>query len=167
MAKNATTGKKWTFMVYMAGDNNLDGNGVTGLGEMKAVMAAAKKAVGHKLDLLGMDACLMSMAEVACQVRASVQYSVGSEQTKPMDGWPYDTLLGEPAKQPAMQPNDLSSVIVDNCTRQRRHADLVESDAFQTCHRHTGSGGLCQNAPCLLPERTGTLETVKGQRLGL
>ena len=29
--------KKWTFMVYMAGDNNLDPNGVKDLQEMKKV----------------------------------------------------------------------------------------------------------------------------------
>jgi hypothetical protein len=81
--------------------------------EMKKVLAAVKKAIGRKLDLLGMDACLMSMAEVAYQVHSSARYAVGSEQTEPLDGWPYDTILSELAKKPSMAPKDLSTVIVD------------------------------------------------------
>ena len=81
--------------------------------EMKKVLAAVKKTIGRKLDLLGMDACLMSMAEVAYQVHSSVQFAIGSEQTEPLDGWPYDTILSELAKKPSMAPKDLSTVIVD------------------------------------------------------
>ena len=81
--------------------------------EMKKVLAAVKKMIGRKLDLLGMDACLMSMAEVTYQIRSSVRYAVGSEQTEPLDGWPYDTILSTLAKQPSLAPKDLSAVIVD------------------------------------------------------
>jgi hypothetical protein len=35
MVARTTQSKLWTFMVYMAGDNNLDPNGVTDLKEMK------------------------------------------------------------------------------------------------------------------------------------
>ncbi len=34
---SASTEKQWTIMVYLAGDNNLDGAGVTDLEEMKKV----------------------------------------------------------------------------------------------------------------------------------
>ena len=54
--------------------------------ETQRVMSAIQKSLGHKLDVLGMDACLMSMAEVAYQVRADVAFMVGSEQTEPNDG---------------------------------------------------------------------------------
>ena len=81
--------------------------------EMKKVLVAVKKMIGRKLDLLGMDACLMSMAEVAYQIRSSVRYAVGSEQTEPLDGWPYDTILSKLAKKPSLAPKDLSAVIVD------------------------------------------------------
>jgi hypothetical protein len=97
--------------------------------EMKKVLAAVKKAIGHKLDLLGMDACLMSMAEVAYQVRGSVQYAVGSEQTEPMDGWPYDAILTELAKKPDMVPKDLSAVIVDKYIASYSPADGVTQSA--------------------------------------
>jgi hypothetical protein len=106
--------------------------------EMKKVLAAVKKAVGRKLDLLGMDACLMSMAEVAYQIRSSVQFAVGSEQTEPLDGWPYDAILAELAKKPATLPKDLSAVIVDkyidsyppNEGVTQSACDLRKSDTF-------------------------------------
>jgi Clostripain family len=45
------------------------------------------------IDILGMDSCLMSMAEVAYQVRNSVEYLVGSEGFVQNAGWPYGFLL--------------------------------------------------------------------------
>ena len=61
--------------------------------ETKKVFAAAKRLLKRKVDILGMDACLMSMAEVGYQVRGSVAYTVGSEETEPLNGWPYDAIL--------------------------------------------------------------------------
>ena len=49
--------------------------------------------LGKKIDLLGMDACLMNMVEVAYQLRDSVSYIVGSEIEEPFDGWPYTEIL--------------------------------------------------------------------------
>ena len=40
------------------------------------------------IDLLGMDACLMSTLEVAYQTRANAVNVVGSEELEPGDGWP-------------------------------------------------------------------------------
>jgi len=80
---------------------------------MKKVMASTAKLLKRKLDILGMDACLMSMAEVGYQIRDSTDYTVGSEQTEPGEGWPYHTILGALTKNPAMTPRDLSTLIVD------------------------------------------------------
>lgn len=97
--------------------------------EMKNVLAAAKKAAGHKINILGMDACLMSMAEVACQVHSSVSYTVGSEQTEPLDGWPYHTLLAELAKNPTMPTKDFSAVIVNKYIASYPPSEAVTQSA--------------------------------------
>lgn len=81
--------------------------------ELKKVLATARKKQKRKIDILGMDACLMNMAEVAYQVRDSVSFTVGSQETEPGNGWPYDRILGELVKNPAMPPRDLARVIVD------------------------------------------------------
>lgn len=82
--------------------------------EMKAVLAKTKKLLKRNVDVLGMDACLMSMAEVGYQVCGSVDYTVGSEQTEPGDGWPYDTILADLAKNPSMTPRELSCLVAKN-----------------------------------------------------
>jgi hypothetical protein len=81
--------------------------------ELKKVLAVAQKKLKRKIDILGMDACLMNMAEVAYQVRGSVAFAVGSQEVEPGDGWPYDKILAELVKKPAMLPRDLARLIVD------------------------------------------------------
>jgi hypothetical protein len=81
--------------------------------EMKKVLLAVTKDLGRKIDILGMDACLMSMAEVAYQVRNSVDVTVGSEEVEPGDGWPYDTIVKELVGSPEMTPQELAVLIVE------------------------------------------------------
>jgi hypothetical protein len=80
--------------------------------EMKKLLLSVKKKLGRKIDILGMDACLMSMAEVMYQVRDIVTFVVGSEETEPEDGWPYNRILSELASKPTMTPQELSTIIV-------------------------------------------------------
>ncbi len=61
--------------------------------ELKNVLANVCAATGKKIDILGMDACLMTMVEVAWQLRDSVEILVGSEIEEPNDGWPYAEIL--------------------------------------------------------------------------
>lgn len=80
--------------------------------EMKDVFASVRKSLKRKIDIVGMDACLMSMGEVAYQIRDSAAFLVGSEQTEPGEGWPYDTVLAALAKTPSMGPADFAKTIV-------------------------------------------------------
>jgi hypothetical protein len=80
--------------------------------ETKKVLSAVTKDLGRPIDILGMDACLMSMVEVAYQVRDSVRVTVGSEEVEPSDGWPYDSILKELASKPEMTAEELAAVIV-------------------------------------------------------
>jgi hypothetical protein len=81
--------------------------------EMKRLLASTKKILKRKIDILGMDACMMSMAEVVYQLRDSVSLTVGSEEVEPGDGWPYDRILAKLAKKPAMTPSELATTIVN------------------------------------------------------
>src|SRR5205814_8926965 len=42
-----------------------------------------------RLDILGLDTCLMSMAEVGYEVRESVRYLVAAQGFEPNTGWPW------------------------------------------------------------------------------
>jgi hypothetical protein len=119
--------------------------------EMKQVMASIKKSLGHKIDLIGMDACLMSMAEVAYQISGSVRFTVGSEQTEPLDGWPYNTILAQLATKPAMDAKALGAVIVDKYLASygtnegvtQAACDLGKSSALATALKNLATA-LCQ-----------------------
>lgn len=47
------------------------------------------------LAVIGFDACLMGMTEVAYQLRSSASIMVASEDTEPGNGWDYTTLLAQ------------------------------------------------------------------------
>lgn len=46
-----------------------------------------------EIDILGMDACLMTMAEVAHQLKGRAQLLVGAEGYSPIAGWPFKPVL--------------------------------------------------------------------------
>jgi hypothetical protein len=64
--------------------------------DMPEISGAFKKAkIGpeNRISVLGFDACLMNMIEIAHHFRDYVDFLVGSQQTEPGDGWPYDEVL--------------------------------------------------------------------------
>lgn len=65
-----------------------------------------------KLDVVGFDACLMGMIEVAYEIREYANYMIGSEAGEPLDGWPYDTILNDLVATPALSPKELAELIV-------------------------------------------------------
>ncbi len=66
----------------------------------------------QELDLVGFDACLMGMVEVAYEIREHARVMVGSERSEPNDGWPYDMLLADLVADPLMSTTDLGSTMV-------------------------------------------------------
>jgi hypothetical protein len=97
--------------------------------ELKRVLRTARRLLRRKVDLLGMDACLMTMIEVAYQVRDQAQILVGSEELEPADGWPYDTILADLVARPTMSPADLAATIVSRYIEAHRRtgADVTQS----------------------------------------
>ena len=51
------------------------------------------KTLGKRIDIVGIDACLMNMLEVAYQIKDSSDILIGSEGAEPFDGWPYDKII--------------------------------------------------------------------------
>jgi hypothetical protein len=93
-------------------------------------LESATKLLGRKIDLLGMDACLMSMAEVWYQVRKSVRLTAASEGSGPLDGWPYDRILSKLVKNPEIKPEELAEVIVENYVAS--YADYEDASITQS-----------------------------------
>lgn len=64
------------------------------LAGLKNVLEQAKKGkLDLKLDVLGMDSCLMSMVEICYELRGLAKILVSSQSLSPNPGWPYGKLL--------------------------------------------------------------------------
>lgn len=80
--------------------------------ELESVLAQIARERGRKIDLLGFDACLMNMIEIANQVSGSAHYMVGSQEIEPARGWSYDRLAHLLAHAPETTPAQLAAEIV-------------------------------------------------------
>jgi hypothetical protein len=91
--------------------------------ELRVVLAGICALLGRKIDLLGMDACLMNMVEVAYQLRDSVNVIVGSEIEEPFDGWPYAEILTRLTSRPRQDAVALARWIVKSYLSSYRGKD--------------------------------------------
>jgi hypothetical protein len=73
----------------------------------KALSKTEFARAGHKLDLIGMDACSMSMAEIASELGQHVEFMVASQDDVPDLSFPYEDILRS-LREPATI-NDSSS----------------------------------------------------------
>lgn len=81
--------------------------------ELGKALARIVEVLGQPIDLLGMDACLMSNLEVAYQAAPYARVLVASEETEPADGWPYDTVLAGLEARPELSATELGAHIVE------------------------------------------------------
>ena len=74
----------------------------------------ALNAACADVDLIGFDACLMGMLEVAYEIKdTGASVMVGSEAKEPAAGWPYTPLLNDLKLNPTMAPAQFGTAIVD------------------------------------------------------
>lgn len=71
----------------------------------------ASDYIGRKIDIYGNDACLMSMIEVASEMKNSVSYFVGSQDLEPGEGWPYSTFLRQWTQNPEADGSVVSKLL--------------------------------------------------------
>ena len=78
-------------------------------------LQAAIEGAGVFIDVLAFDACNMAAVEVAYQVELTglVGILVGSEETIPMNGFPYDLMLTPVANDPERTPAQVATDMVD------------------------------------------------------
>jgi hypothetical protein len=87
------------------------------LPEIREAISAAESSTGKRVGLVGFDACLMGMTEVAFELKELTDVVVFSEETEPGQGWAYDKVLRSLTSQPAMSPSQLGSVIVSEYSK--------------------------------------------------
>jgi hypothetical protein len=82
--------------------------------ELRFIFETIKDRYQRRIDILGMDACLMSMVEIGFQLRGLVDYMVGSQDLVPKEGFPYDRILKRLTDNPGIRPKELSVEIVEH-----------------------------------------------------
>lgn len=85
--------------------------------ELQQAFAEIQRKSGQRVDLIGMDACLMSTVEVAYQLRDQAGYLVASQALEPMEGWPYLSILRKLAAEPERSPANLAALVVEEYGR--------------------------------------------------
>lgn len=98
--------------------------------EMKKVFVAAAKAAKRKFDIIGMDACLMSMVETSLQVQQAGEVFCGSQEVEPGEGWPYDRILKALSAKPTMDGHELTKIIVKEFVASYSRSKAVTQSAF-------------------------------------
>lgn len=77
-------------------------------------LANAESAAGIKLDILGVDACEMSVIEAAYEFRNAADIFVASQELVSVYGWDYKDLLTRLINHPLMTPVDLARAMVES-----------------------------------------------------
>ncbi len=87
------------------------------MAELRAALATVSGDGASPIGIVGFDACLMSMIEVGEDIRGTsgsryANIMVGSEETEPGAGWPYNAVLSHLTLNPGMSASQLAGYIV-------------------------------------------------------
>ncbi|MGH9849903.1 MAG: clostripain-related cysteine peptidase [Blastocatellia bacterium] len=104
---------------FLKGDNPPSSLSIHELAD--ALKTVKRKIKGGKIHILGMDSCLMSMAEVCAELADSTNLMVGAEGFELNTGWPYQRILEalklEVSRKAAVDPEELARIIVKTYIR--------------------------------------------------
>jgi len=111
----------------MTKDICYDGYDAMDISELQSALVTLQQNTGRTLDIIGMDACLMGMVEVAYQLRDLCQVAITSEESVPWDGWDY-AFLSELSPGAGLSSKELAVHIVDYFYRSYTDGDPYPSD---------------------------------------
>lgn len=145
---------------------------------LREAFEKAQQATGKKLDIIGMDACLMANTEFAHEVKDCADYLIASEKTEGGDGWAYSKILNpelihrmsEANKRSIdLSPREVAVLGVSSAaTRPDVLATMSAIDnskvaAITTAFDHLGSAILdSKTKPEVLSELIGQAESFSG-----
>lgn len=77
---------------------------------------------GKKIDVVGFDACMMSMVEIASEISESSDFMVASSSIMAEEGWNYEKVL-EPVAKEKVDPGAFASHIVDAYAKEYENTE--------------------------------------------
>ncbi|OGS13053.1 MAG: hypothetical protein A2234_09640 [Elusimicrobia bacterium RIFOXYA2_FULL_58_8] len=107
--------------------------------QLGRALGQIKQALGRNIDVFATDACLMQTAEVAYELKDSVDVIVGSEEVIPVDSFPYDAFLGPLAANPGVGAEAVGRSIVDT------YGAYYTSGGTLSALRSSALGGFVSN----------------------
>jgi hypothetical protein len=127
--------------------------------ELQKAFTQIAQESGQSIKLIGMDACLMSMIEIAYQLRLNAEYLIASQALEPMDGWPYTPILQQLTAQPDMQPVDLAKLVVSEYGRSYEEvyansSQQITQSAVDLSRVEETAAGISRLAEFLAPSAT-------------
>ncbi len=134
----------------IAWDDTSGGDKIT-MPELEYALSMISTQIGKKIDIIGMDACLMAMTEVAYQIKDYADILVASEENEPGDGWPYDTILGELVGNPLISSEQLAVDIVDKYIFSYPYGNVTQS-AIDLSYMSTLAGQLSNLALAIMSD---------------
>ena len=138
--------------------------------QVRTAMSEIYTYYGKKVQLLGMDACIMGNLEVAYDVKDYADYLTFSQVNEPNDGYPYHTILSDLTSSPTMSASSLASVIVTrygeyfsglNQTASQSAIDLSQVDSLVTAINNfntTAQSVMINERANFITARTNTVE---------
>lgn len=91
-------------------------------------------------DMFGMDTCLMSMAEIAYELRSTVKVAIGCPSYAPASGWPYREVLKKIKASCKTACEDTIDTDLSKDGFRRLAKDIV--DAYVDFYTNYSAGGL-------------------------
>ena len=84
----------------------------------------AANGFDEHLDIIGFDACLMGMTEVAYQFKIAADIFVASEPNEPATGWEYENIMNSLFSNPSIGDKELSECIVNSYEDEYKNEPL-------------------------------------------
>jgi hypothetical protein len=95
-------------------------NRVMSLPEVEKALKGAQARTGKKIDVLGLDSCLMQQAEAAYQLKDAAKYLVASEEVEYPFGWPEGNIaanLDTALKLGPVTPRKAAEIVVQSAAK--------------------------------------------------
>ena len=133
--------------------------------EVRQAISNAESSTGKHVNMVGFDACLMGMMEVAYDLRTYTDTVVFSEETEPGQGWAYDKVLSSLAANPTMISQQLGAVIVDAYSDYYGSSGKETLSAIDTSALASVSSALnsfANQISSAYPSHSGQINAVRG-----
>ena len=99
--------------------------------------------LGKKIDIIGMDACLMAMLEVGYQIKDYANILVASQNSEPGRGWNYANLLRRISSRTTITPELMAQKILNTfSTFYKSHVSFYTQSAIDLSYMDTITNNL-------------------------